>query len=146
MQFSEILGQSHIKNQLCATAASGRIPHAQLFVGPEGCGALATAIAYAQFIICANMGLENDGLNKGCNLKFNNLGHPDLHFIYPTVSTEDVKTKPKSIDFITEWRAFVRDNPYGNLFDWYKMLDVKNKQGEIRVDDAQEILKTLALK
>ena len=146
MQFSEILGQSHIKNQLCATAASGRIPHAQLFVGPEGCGALATAIAYAQFIICANMGLENDGLNKGCNLKFNNLGHPDLHFIYPTVSTEDVKTKPKSIDFITEWRAFVRDNPYGNLFDWYKVLDVKNKQGEIRVDDAQEILKTLALK
>ena len=146
MQFSEIIGQSHIKKQLCATAVEGRIPHAQLFVGPEGCGALAVAIAYAQFIICANSGSENDGLNQACNLKFNNLGHPDLHFIYPTVSTEDVKTKPKSIDFITEWRLFVRDNPYGNLFDWYKVLDVKNKQGEIRVDDAQEILKTLALK
>jgi hypothetical protein len=23
--------------------------------------------------------------------------HPDLHFIYPTVSTEDVKTKPKAL-------------------------------------------------
>ena len=57
-----------------------------------------------------------------------------------------MKSKPKSIDFIKDWRKFVTTNPYGNLFDWYKILDVKNKQGEIRVDDAQEILKTLALK
>lgn len=66
--------------------------------------------------------------------------------MYPTVSTEDVKTKPKSIDFIGDWRNFVGHNPYGSLFDWYTVLGVNNKQGEIRVDDAQEILKSLALK
>jgi DNA polymerase-3 subunit delta' len=32
------------------------------------------------------------------------------------------------------------------LFDWYAILGVQNKQGEIRVDDAQEILKSLSLK
>jgi DNA polymerase-3 subunit delta' len=32
------------------------------------------------------------------------------------------------------------------LFDWYQLLGVQNKQGEIRVEDAQEILKLLALK
>ncbi|MGL5111280.1 MAG: ATP-binding protein, partial [Flavobacterium sp.] len=32
------------------------------------------------------------------------------------------------------------------LSDWYSFLGVLNKQGEIRVDDAQEILKALALK
>ena len=146
MQFSKILGQTHIKNHLTKSACEGRIPHAQLFVGPEGSGTLATAIAYAQYVICANAGTENEGLNESCNLKFDHLAHPDLHFIYPTVATEDVKTKPKSIDFIKEWRTFISTNVYGNLFDWYKVLDVKNKQGEIRVDDAQEILKTLALK
>ena len=146
MQFSEILGQEHIKSHLTKSAALGRIPHAQLFIGPEGCGTLPMAIAYAQYIICSNDQGENSGINQSCNLKFLKTAHPDLHFIYPTVSTEEVKTKPKSIDFINEWRQFLEQNPYGSLFDWYQMLGVKNKQGEIRVDDAQEILKSLALK
>lgn len=146
MQFSEILGQEHIKSHLTKSANLGRIPHAQLFVGPEGSGTLAMAIAYAQYIICSNQNAENSGSNEACNLKFNKISHPDLHFIYPTVSTEEVKTKPKSIDFITEWRQFLGENLYGSLFDWYQTLGVKNKQGEIRVDDAQEILKSLALK
>ena len=146
MQFSEILGQGHIKNHLTKSADLGRIPHAQLFVGPEGSGTLAMAIAYAQYIICNNINSQNEGENLACNLKFQKISHPDLHFIYPTVSTEDVKTKPKSIDFIAEWRLFLEQNIYGSLFDWYQVLGVKNKQGEIRVDDAQEILKLLALK
>ncbi|CAM4012766.1 DNA polymerase III subunit delta' [Flavobacterium sinopsychrotolerans] len=146
MQFSEILGQEHIKSHLTKSADLGRIPHAQLFVGPEGSGTLPMAIAYAQYIICSNQNAENSGSNESCNIKFHKISHPDLHFIYPTVSTEDVKTKPKSIDFIMEWRQFLELNSYGSLFDWYQMLGVKNKQGEIRVDDAQEILKSLALK
>ena len=146
MQFSNILGQEHIKSHLTKSASSGRIPHAQLFVGPDGCGTLPMAIAYAQYILCQNSGSENNNGNESCNLKFNSISHPDLHFIYPTVTTEDVKTKPKSIDFIADWRQFLLENPYGSLFDWYRTLGVKNKQGEIRVEDAQEILKSLALK
>ena len=70
MQFSEILGQDYIKNHLVKSALSGRIPHAQLFIGPEGCGTLAMTIAYAQFVLCANSGQENSGGNESCNLKF----------------------------------------------------------------------------
>ncbi len=146
MLFSEILGQEHIKSHLTKSADSGRIPHAQLFVGPEGSGTLAMAIAYAQYILCTNQNGENSGANESCNLKFQKIAHPDLHFVYPTVTTEEVKKNPKSIDFITDWRQFVSQNPYGGLFDWYAMLGVQNKQGEIRVDDAQEILKSLSLK
>jgi DNA polymerase-3 subunit delta' len=146
MQFSEILGQVHIKNHLTRSADLGRIPHAQLFVGPEGSGTLPMAIAYAQYILCNNQNGENSGANESCNLKFQKISHPDLHFVYPTVSTEEVKKSPKSIDFITDWRQFIAQNPYGGLFDWYSILGVQNKQGEIRVDDAQEILKSLALK
>ena len=146
MQFSEILGQEHIKSHLTKSADTGRIPHAQLFVGPEGSGTLPMAIAYAQYLICNNQNAENNGSNEACNIKFQKTAHPDLHFIFPTVSTDEVKTKPKSIDFIVEWRQFLEQNKYGSLFDWYQILGVKNKQGEIRVDDSQEILKLLALK
>ena len=146
MLFSNIIGQDYIKNHLVQSAISGRIPHAQLFVGPEGSGTLAIAIAYAQFVLCNNNGAENSGGNDSCNLKFQSLSHPDLHFVFPNVSNDEVKSKPKSADFITDWREFVLTNPYGSLFDWYKHLGVQNKQGEIRVEDAQDILKSLALK
>ena len=146
MLFSEILGQEYIKNHLTKSALSGRIPHAQLFVGPEGCGTLAMAIAYAQFVLCNNSETENTGGNDSCNLKFQSLTHPDLHFVYPNVTNEDIKTKPKSADFIMDWREFVLQNPYGSLFDWHKHLGVQNKQGMIRVEDASEVLKSLALK
>ena len=146
MQFSEILEQDYLKNHLTKSASLGRIPHAQLFVGQSGAGTLAMALAYSQYVLCNNINYENSGGLDSCNIKFNNFSHPDLHFIYPTVSTEDVKTKPKSIDFIKDWREFMSENVYGSLFDWYNVLGVANKQGEIRVDDAQEILKSLALK
>jgi DNA polymerase-3 subunit delta' len=48
MQFSEILGQEHIKNHL--TKVQKWSSHAQLFVGPEG-GTLAMAIAYTPFYV-----------------------------------------------------------------------------------------------
>ena len=146
MLFSEILGQEYIKSHLTKSATLGRIPHAQLFIGPEGSGTLSMAIAYAQYILCSNSGNENGGENAACNLKFESISHPDLHFVYPTITTDDVKTKPKSIDFIGDWRNFLKQNPYGSLFDWYNFLGAGNKQGEIRVDDAQEMLKSLSLK
>jgi DNA polymerase III subunit delta' len=146
MQFKQIIGHDHLKNHLIRSASSGRIPHAQLFVGPEGSGVLPLAIAYAQYVLCSNTGDENSGGNDACNLKFDHFAHPDLHFIYPTVTTEEVKSKPKSLDFLNDWRQFLQDQPYGGLFDWYKLLNVQNKQGEIRVEDAQEILRSLSLK
>ena len=146
MLFSSLLGHDHLISHLTKTADAGRIPHAQLFVGPEGCGTLAVAIAYAQYILCQNQGGENNTGNAACNLKFETISHPDLHFIFPTVTTEEVKSKPKSSDFSAEWRQFVNQNPYGSLFDWYQVLGVQNKQGEIRVTDAQEIVKLLSLK
>ncbi len=146
MQFSKIIGQEHLKNHLTKSADAGRIPHAQLFVGPEGSGTLATAVAYAQYILCKNTNGENNEGNESCNIKFSNLTHPDLHFIYPTVTALNVTSKPKSIDFIKEWREFIIENSYGSLFDWLNFLEAGNKQGEIRVDDAQEIVKLLSLK
>ena len=146
MLFKEILGQDHIKNHLTKSAEAGRIPHAQLFVGPEGSGTLPMAIAYAQYILCGNEGGENSGENTACNLKFEHFSHPDLHFVFPVATTDDVKSHPVSDHFMVEWRQFLTESPYGGLFDWLRNLGIQNKQGLISVDEATEINKKLALK
>ncbi|MAX70225.1 MAG: DNA polymerase III subunit delta' [Flavobacteriaceae bacterium] len=146
MLFSEVLGQEHIKNHLTTSVDQGRIAHAQLFVGPEGSGTLPMAIAYAQYILCSNSGGENTGGNESCNLKFKNVSHPDLHFAFPVTTSDKVKSKPVSNFYLEEWRQLLEQQPYGNLFDWYKLLGVDNKQGQIGVDEAFEIVKSLSLK
>ena len=146
MLFSDILGQKHIKNHLTQSVDNGRIPHAQLFVGPEGSGTLPMAIAYAQYVLCQNSNGENSGGIDACNLKFNNISHPDLHFAFPVTTSDKVKSKPISNFYLDEWRQLISQQPYGNLFDWYKLLGVDNKQGQIGVNEAQEIVKSLALK
>ena len=146
MLFKDILGQDHIKNHLTHSADNGRIPHAQLFVGPEGCGALPMAIAYSQYILCKNTNGDNLGGIEACNLKFESIAHPDLHFAFPVTTSEKVKSKPISNFYLEEWRQLIKQQPYGNLFDWYKLLGVENKQGQIGVEEAQEIVKSLSLK
>ena len=146
MLFEDILGQEYIKKHLTQSVDNGRIPHAQLFVGPEGSGALPMAIAYAQYILCANANGENNTGNQTCNLKFANLSHPDLHFAFPVTTSDKAKSRPVSNNYMEEWRQMIKEQPYGNLFDWYKLLGVDNKQGQIGVDEALEIVKSLSLK
>ncbi len=146
MLFSEVLGQKHIKKHLTTSVDKGRIAHAQLFVGPEGSGTLPMAMAYAQYILCGNINSENTGGNDSCNLKFNNISHPDLHFAFPVTTSDKVKSKPVSNFYLEEWRQLLSQQPYGNLFDWYKLLGVDNKQGQIGVDEALAIVKSLSLK
>lgn len=143
MLFSEVLGLDHIKNHLIASVQNGRVPHAQLFVGQ---GVLPIALAYSQYILCGNTGNENTGGNDACNLKINKLSHPDLHFVYPVGTNDKIKKHPVSTHFAEEWRAFVMSNPYANLYDWFHHIGIEKKQGQISVDEAQEMVKNLSLK
>ncbi len=146
MLFENVLGQEHIKNHLTTSVDNGRIAHAQLFIGKEGTGTLPMAIAYAQYLLCSNTDGENIYGNETCNLKFKNISHPDLHFVFPVTTSDKVKSKPVSSFYLEEWRKLIKEQPYGNLFDWYKLLGVDNKQGNIGVDEAHEIVKSLTLK
>lgn len=155
MKFSDIIGQQPIKNYLVNTVKNSRVSHAQLFFGPEGCGKLALAIAYAQFISCTNRqfyGSESSLAGDSCGVcpscvKYNKLVHPDIHFFYPVTTTKDVKSKPKSIDFVQAWRETLIGNDYYlSLNDWYETIGVENKQGIINAEDCDEIVHKLSLK
>ena len=146
MKFSDIVGQNHLKNHLVNSVQKGRIPHAQLFIGPEGSGTLSMALAYAQYIICNNKGSENEGGSAACNLKFDHLQHPDLHFVYPVATTDSIKSNPVSDDFMSSWIDFLKETPYGSVNDWYEAIGIQKKQGNISVHEAASILKKLILK
>ena len=146
MYFDTIIGQQHLKKHLKETLLKGRIPHAQLFVAPQGAGGLPMAIAYAQQLLCFKY-IEGELVeNLSCTLKFSKLVHPDLHFTFPVTTTENIKKDPISDKFLAEWRQFVLENPYRNLFDWLQYLGVENKQGLIGVAEAENIIKKLSLK
>jgi DNA polymerase-3 subunit delta' len=146
MLFREIIDQENTKAQLVKSVENKRIPHAQLFVAPKGSGALPLAIAYAQYILCQNSDGENITGNDACNLKFNKLMHPDMHFVFPVSTNAKVKKHPISDLFLNEWRDFIANSPYGDLFEWYQQIGIEKKQGQIGVDEAENIVKKLSLK
>lgn len=141
MLFNQIIGQEHIKKHLIKSAENGRIPHAQLFIGKEGCGTLSMAIAYAQFLLCN----FSDDIDT-CNLKCSKLQHPDLHFAFPVTTNDTIKKHPVSNLFLEDWRHFIAKQPYGSLFNWLQHIGVENKQGLINVDEAEAVVKKLKLK
>lgn len=146
MLFSNVIGQEFIKKHLTQSADKGRIAHAQLFVGKEGVGMLAMAIAYAQYIICSNEQGENKGPNTSCNLKFDQFMHPDLHFSYPVARLKESQKKPVSAHFAAEWRSFLLEKEYASLYDWQKYIGIEKKQANISVHEAADISKALSLK
>ena len=141
MKFEDVLGHEHLKNHLIKSTDNGRIPHAQLFVGKEGSGTLPMAIAYAQYILASLS--ENPQIS---DLKCEKLQHPDLHFAFPVATNDRIKSKPVSNNFLEDWREFIAKRPYANLFEWLQFIGVENKQGQIGVDEAEEIVKSLKLK
>lgn len=127
-----IIGNTHIRTLLGKTIEEGRISHAQLFVAPEGIGALGIAIAYA----CAVVGVEEKNV----------FSTPDIHFAYPVNTNKTIKKDPTCALFAPLWQKFVTETPYAGLNDWYSMMEIENKQGLIGIREADSISSVLSLK
>jgi DNA polymerase III subunit delta' len=145
MNFSQIPGQTEIKSRLIRSVREERVSHAQLFAGPEGCGGMALALAYARYVSCENRS-ESDscGICKSC-VKYEKMIHPDLHFVFPVIKGKKAND-PVSDNYIEEWREFVKKSPYFSINDWMDSIEVGNAQGMIFSSEASEIIKKLSLK
>jgi DNA polymerase-3 subunit delta' len=143
MLFCEIIGQKEVKEQLIQSVHENRVSHAQLFLGPDGSGNFALALAYAQFISCTDrQEADSCGLCSSCR-KYNKLIHPDLHFSYPFFRGGE---KEDSLADLEEWRDLVLNNPYFDLDEWRNRLDAQNKQPNINKAECLNILHRLSLK
>src|SRR5215203_1976058 len=168
MLFKDIIGQRGVKQQLVEMVQHNRLSHALLFLGREGSGALSLAMAFAQYVSL----LPNKNQSKETSLfgevievrlpatpdeadtwmvkqpsssKAEHLVHPDIHFSYPVV-TKKSGTPPISTDYAVEWREFVNQLPYGNIYDWLQFIDAENKQGNITAQECNDIIRKLNLK
>lgn len=145
MNFSQIPGQKDIISSLIRSVNEERVSHAQLLTGPEGCGSLAIALAYAKYISCENR-TDHDscGICKSC-VKYEKMIHPDLHFVFP-VTKNKKDSEPVSDSYIEEWREFLKKSPWITLNNWLESIEVGNAQGLIFASEAGEIIKKLSLK
>ena len=147
MRFADIKGNDDIKKALVSMADTGRVAHAMLLYENEGCGALALALAYVQYLDCPH---RHDGDSCGecpsCN-RVSRLIHPDLHFIYPVNSGSRIpaSAKPTSESYLQQWRELAVSNPYFLESQFYEALGIENKSGNIAVADAKYILEKLSL-
>ena len=155
MQFKDIVGQRVLINRLSEVIDSGRVSHAQMLLGSMGYGTLAIAVAYVQYLMCehrqhfdAGSDLRADSCGECPNCKkIQSMVHPDVHFFFPTTTTGRVKDKPASSLFRDEFHQFIMENKmYVTMNDWYIQSGAENKQGQYRVPDSEEMMRSMAMK
>lgn len=169
MLFKEVIGQQAVKQHIVEMVNHNRISHALLFLGKEGSGALPLALAFANYV---SLLPTNAGGNSEASLfgepvevklpatpdeadawmqkqssftKAAGMVHPDIHYSYPVI-TKKPGTPPLSSDYITEWREFLQQLPYGNIYDWLQAIGAENKQGNITAQECNDIIRKLNLK
>jgi len=169
MQWNDVIGQVDTRRQLIQLVQQNRLSHAMLLLGNEGSGVLPLSIAFAQYLVAlpssANAGqtpdlfgntetapASQDGIptpeaifNTPAYQRAVQLLHPDLHFSYPVIPRKS-GDKPISTDYASEWRSFIQEQPYGNVYDWLQFIGAENKQGNITAAECADIQRKLSLK
>lgn len=144
MHFKDIVGKDEIKRNLVKTVKNSRIPHAQIFLGKEGTGGLATALAFASYIMCENKSEDDScGLCNQC-IKSHKFIHPDIHFSFPVVKFGEKKREiTTSDDFLPKWREILFKNPYMNTSEWLDHIGAENSLPNINVKECNDIIHKL---
>jgi DNA polymerase-3 subunit delta' len=145
MLFSNVVGQQMAKQGIMKMWHNNVFPHAMLITGAEGTGGLAMALAIAQYVFCENKTpTDSCGKCPGCG-KALKLEHADLHLSFPSIPPKP-GTKAMSRHYMTEFREFVKQTPYGTTFEWLQHINAENKQGNITAEECREIINNLNLK
>lgn len=93
--------QQDVWHQLTALRRGGRLPHALLISGSEGCGHLEFAEALAALVLCLEPGEHACGHCKSC-LLFAQGTHPDIVRVVPSEAGKAIK-----VDQIRDLAGFI---------------------------------------
>jgi DNA polymerase-3 subunit delta' len=123
-----------------------RIPHAQIFLGKEGAGALALALAFVSYIVCSNRS-ETDSCGECANCKQSHKYiYPDIHWSFPFIKASNKNSKDTtSDDYLLTWRETIKTNPFLSISDWQQAIDAKNSKPNINVTECNSIIRKLSL-
>lgn len=144
MKFSQVIGQSGIKERLLAMAERGEVPHALLFSGPYGVGKLPMAVAFASYLLGGREEMEDSNLEA----VLEHFTHPDLHFSYPVIRPKGTPSEKKmsSQDFQKEWLAMLQEGCYISYGKWLEAMGAENQQAQMGVGESVDLLRQLNLK
>ena len=169
MHWNDVIGQVDTRRQLIQLVQQNRLSHAMLLLGNEGSGVLPLSIAFAQYLVALpsttnaaqtpdlfgnpeSKSVSQEGIpapeaifNTAAYQRAVQLLHPDLHFSYPVIPRK-TGDKPISTDYASEWRSFMQEQPYGNVYDWLQFIGAENKQGNITAAECADIQRKLSLK
>lgn len=164
MDFSDVIGQEKAKERLIQMSRENRLPHAMMFCGPQGCGKMALAVAFACHLLRGDFFpgeySRGDGSAspsplpappspaKGQAAMLAKLEHPDLHFTYPTIKLPSMGSdhKPVSDDFAREWHEMIMRSPYFTMDQWMQAIGAENQQAIITAGESDELTRKLSLK
>ena len=145
MKFSEVIGQKEVCERLVKMAEEQKVPHALLFCGPEGCGKMAVALAFASYLLGER---EEETLgNRRAVAMLKKWEHPDLHFTYPTIKSASMSSdhQPVSDDYAKEWRQLLAKGPYFQVSDWLSEMGDSNKQAIITGEESDSLSRQLGM-
>ena len=149
MKSEKVIGQEEVWQRLITMVREDRLPHAIMLCGPQGCGKMALALAFASYLICQNREGHDEACGECRQCKMlEKWGHPDLLFSYPTIKTPNMGTehKPVSEDFAEEWRNMISRSPYFNIEQWMTEIGAENQQAIITAGESDELNRKLSLK
>ena len=150
----EVIGQQDIWSRLMEMVQENRVPHALMFCGPQGCGKLAMALAFASYLLGERESAPEELTEeqKRTQAMLRKWEHPDLHFTFPTIKTSDMggDHNPVSLDFIKEWKEMLlSQGPYVLISDWMQRMGKSdadfNKQAIITVEETDNISRELSM-
>lgn len=146
MRFDDVIGQTGVKQQLGRMLREGRIPHALLFAGDEGRGKLPMALALATRLLCTHPTDKGEACGQcpACRMA-EKMAHPDLHLVFPVIKPAGKTTPTVSDNYLDEWRAQIRENPYFTRQTWLRRIGVENQQSLINVAEAANLVQKLSL-
>ncbi len=147
MRFSDIPGLAETKLKLIDAVNQNHIAHAQLFLGLPGALNLPLALTFANYLHCENKG-EGDacGTCRACSKSLKYI-HPDTTFVFPLSNIKGSKDEDRfKAEILKSWRAFLTEQPFGDLNDWTNYYGGEDKQPIISKEESREIIKTLSLK
>ena len=119
------MGQE-LLHTLCALVDAGTVPHAILLHEDDGGGAVPLALAFLEHLF-----------GEAPGGKISKLIHPDVHFVFPTVSSSKA--------CLPAWRSLVLEHPDFRQEELTAALGIEGKTALIAVAEAKELLSTLSL-
>lgn len=152
MNFTSVIGQQEAKQRLRQLADEQRIPHALMLTGPEGCGKLAMALAFASFLLGERWDgkslLPTPGQIANAETMLAKWGHPDLQFSYPVIKPKGSSGdyKPTSDDYARQWRQLLSAGPYFTLNQWMQLMGAENQQAMIYEAESDRLAHKLYMK